>query len=275
MTNRSRPFRARRPRLASAAGLALALVAAAAPARAAADCLPGEAQVARVAEVRDARTILLADGRLVRPAAIESFALLGDDAEAADSLLAERLAGLIAGRQVRLGFVSGRPDRYGRHAAFLAGDGGPVQAELARQGAAVALPDGDDAGCMADILAAEAAARAGRAGRWAAVSVKSAEPGAVSPHLGGYVLFEGTVLSVGNRTARTYLNFGRRWSEDVTVVIEAADRERFGGTEALEALAGRRVRVRGFVEERGGPLVVARWPGQIEVMATEGEGNGT
>jgi hypothetical protein len=29
------------------------------------------------------------------------------------------------------------------------------------------------------------------------------------------------------------------------------------------------------VEERGGPLVVARWPGQIEVMTTEGEGNGT
>src|SRR5690606_16312562 len=99
---------------------------------AAADCLPGAVQAARVAEVRDARTILLADGRFVRPAAIESFALLGDDTEAADSLLAERLAGLVAGRQVRLGFVSDRPDRYGRRAALIAGDGGLVQAELAR-----------------------------------------------------------------------------------------------------------------------------------------------
>lgn len=103
-----------------------------------------------------------------------------------------------------------------------------------------------------------------------------AEPGALSSHLGRYVIFEGEVLSVGNRTRRTYLNFGRRWSQDVTVVIEARDRERFGGADDLEALAGRRVRVRGFVEERGGPMVTARHKGQIEVLSPQdGQGSGS
>lgn len=267
-------------RLPRAAGLAVALALAAGlgqlvgPAQAA--CLLPEGEAAIVAEVRDARTLVLADGRLVRPAAIESFALIGDDTEAADGLLAARLAGLLAGRQVRLQFLSERPDRYGRRAALIAEKAGLVQARLAADGAAIAFPGEDAGACMADIFAAEAAARRTSSGRWHAVSVKPAEPGALSPHLGGYVIFEGTVLTVGNRTRRTYLNFGRRWSQDVTVVIAAADRDRFGGAGRLAALAGRRVRVRGFVEEWGGPLVAARWTGQIEALAPrEGKGNGS
>lgn len=231
-------------------------------------CLPEQMEAVRVAAIGDARTLELTDGRLVRAAGIESFALIGKDAERADALLADRLASLLAGRQARFHFMSDRTDRYGRLAAFVAIDGALVQAQLAGEGVALALPDGAAAAdCVADILAAEADARGQQVGLWAEAAVLPAEPGALSPHLGGYVIFEGKVLSVGNRTRRTYLNFGRWWSEDVTVIIDARDRDIFGGTEALEALAGRRVRVRGFVEERGGPLVNARWTGQIEVLA--------
>ena len=102
----------------------------------------------------------------------------------------------------------------------IGADGGTAAA-LAGEGAAIAFPEGGGADCIAAILAAEAAARGRRAGQWAAVAVKPADPGALSSHLGRYVIFEGEVLSVGNRSRRTYLNFGRRWSEDVTVVIEA------------------------------------------------------
>lgn len=241
---------------------------------AAADCLPAEMETVQVAAVEDARTLKLADGRLVRPAGIESFALIGADAERADALLAERLSTLLAGRQVRLDPISERPDRYGRHAALVALEGELVQAQLAAEGSAVAFPDGSmPAECFAALLRAEAAARRRGAGLWTVAKVLPGVPGALSPHLGSYVIFEGKVLSVGNRTRRTYLNFGRRWSEDVTVVIESADRASFGGAEALEGLAGRRVRVRGFVEERGGPLLRARWTGQIEALEPpDGEG---
>jgi hypothetical protein len=75
------------------------------------------------------------------------------------------------------------------------------------------------------------------------------------------------VVSVGNRRTRTYLNFGGRWAEDVTVEIEARDRDRFGGELGLADLAGWRVRVRGYVEERQGPLIIVRSPMQIERLA--------
>jgi endonuclease YncB( thermonuclease family) len=265
-----------RRRLAAAAALGVALLLHTVVGAAAADCMPPEAEAARVAEVRDARTVVLSDGRLVRPAGIESFALIGEDTEAADALLAGALAQLLAGRQVRLGFVSDRPDRYGRRAALIASGAGVTQVELAAQGAAIAFPHDPISGCMTEILAAEAAARRASAGRWTSAAVLPAEPGALSSHLGSYVVFEGEVVSVGNRTRRTYLNFGRRWSEDVTVVVEASDRDRFGGTEALAGLAGGRVRVRGFVEEWGGPMVAGRWAEQIEVLAPlEDEENGT
>jgi micrococcal nuclease len=74
------------------------------------------------------------------------------------------------------------------------------------------------------------------------------------------------VVSVGNRRTRTYLNFGGRWTEDVTVEIEARDRERFGGEAGLAALSGWRVRVRGYVEERRGPAIILRSPLQIEKL---------
>lgn len=241
-----------------------------------ASCLPQEMEAAQIVGTRDARTVELADGRLVRPAGIESFALIGEDAEAADAHLADRLAGILAGRQAQFHIISNRTDRYGRLAALLAVEGTLVQAQLAGEGAALALPDGDGVPCMAEFLAAEAAARIRRAGLWADNAVLPALPGALSPHLGGYVIFEGEVVSVGTRSRRTYLDFGRYWSEDVTVIIEARDRDAFGGAAALEALAGRRIRVRGFLEERAGPLVTARWPAQIEVLEPlEDKGDGS
>ena len=73
------------------------------------------------------------------------------------------------------------------------------------------------------------------------------------------------------------MNFGRRWSEDFTVTI-AKRNERAFSAAGLEpkSLAGRRVRIRGWIEERGGPWVEAARPEQIEVLhdpkgeATEG-----
>jgi hypothetical protein len=72
---------------------------------------------------------------------------------------------------------------------------------------------------------------------------------------------------VGNRSSRTYLNFGGFWKEDVTVEVAARDREKFGGEAGLAALAGKRVRLRGFVEEKGGPMMAMRSPNQLEILA--------
>ncbi len=75
------------------------------------------------------------------------------------------------------------------------------------------------------------------------------------------------MLSASNRRATTYLDFGRRWSEDVTIEIAAKDRKAFGGESALARLAGSRIRARGYLEEKGGPMLPVRSPMQIEILS--------
>jgi hypothetical protein len=77
---------------------------------------------------------------------------------------------------------------------------------------------------------------------------------------------EGTVLSVNDRGATVYVNFGRRWSEDFTVTIAKRNARNFvaAGLDP-RTLAGQRVRVRGWVDERGGPWIEAIRPEQIEL----------
>jgi hypothetical protein len=77
------------------------------------------------------------------------------------------------------------------------------------------------------------------------------------------------VVSVRDSGATIYVNFGRRWSESFAVTISKRNERNFTAARLdLKSLAGRRVRVRGWVEARGTDGTVA-WieavrPEQIE-----------
>ncbi len=69
-----------------------------------------------------------------------------------------------------------------------------------------------------------------------------------------YQLVEGTVLNVGEGGGRVYLNFTKDWRSDFTVSIERKDVAAF--TKAglnVRALAGKRIRVRGWLAWRNAP----------------------
>jgi hypothetical protein len=211
------------------------------------------------------RSIALADGRVVRLAGIEPFSLLDPAADDAEAALAHRLTALIQDGPVRVRLLSDEPDRYGRLPALVAVGSSPsLQETIAGEGLAVAFATREPIPCFEAILAAEDEARRHWRGFWGATALPEARPEALVPLVGRFAIFEGDVLSVGNRPSRTYLNFGTHWSEDVTVEIEAGDREKFGGEAGLAALAGERLRVRGYIEARGGPVAVIRSPMQIE-----------
>ena len=67
--------------------------------------------------------------------------------------------------------------------------------------------------------------------------------------------------------ATIYVNFGRRWAQDFAVTILKRHRRDFAAAviEPKE-LEGRRIRVRGWVEQRRGPMMEASAPEQIEVI---------
>lgn len=214
----------------------------------------------------------LDDGRTLRVAGIEPFDLLAPDAKDAEARLQRRLSELAGRAPLELVFAAKGVDRYGRYPALIVQGGVLLQESLAREGLAIAFAGGDPLPCFARILAAEDAARRGARGFWAGRALPPATAGALGARIGHFTIFEGRVASVGNRSVRTYLDFGKRWSEDVTVEIEARHRRRFGGSAALAALAGRKVRVRGYLQASGGPMMAIASPMQLEVLdAAPGE----
>jgi hypothetical protein len=66
-----------------------------------------------------------------------------------------------------------------------------------------------------------------------------------------YQLVEGVVAEVGESGGRLYLNFDKDWRKDFTMLMERKDGEAFkaAGIDP-KALAGKKLRVRGWVEWR-------------------------
>jgi endonuclease YncB( thermonuclease family) len=230
--------------------------------------------------VIDGRTFVLADGREVRLAAIEVPALSPlQETEGSPGVAArDALAAELGGAEIVL--KQGEPqktDRYGRIVAyaFTARDGAErsAQAGLIAAGfARVAARVGSRA-CAAELLSREDAARRAKLGLWASSyydSLNADDPAAVLAAIGRFALVEGKVVSVRESGATIYANFGRRWSEDFTVTILKRNERSFtaAGLEPKK-LAGRRVRVRGWIEERGGPWIEAARPEQIEIVDRE------
>jgi endonuclease YncB( thermonuclease family) len=236
----------------------LLAAAAANPATAAACSLTPQGE-ARVSAIIDARTFRMDDGREVRLAGIETVT----DGSAA-------LSALIAGRSVALHGETDAPDRYGRQPAFVFVEQATasVQNQLLAQGDALVSGAIADKACAAELAAAEAAARRARRGIWAdRAAIKNAEsPGDILARIGQFTVVEGKVLSVRQAGAVTYINLGRRWTHDFAVTISrrvwpAFEAEGF----SLKSLENKRIRVRGWIEARGGPRIEALQVGQIEM----------
>jgi hypothetical protein len=82
---------------------------------------------------------------------------------------------------------------------------------------------------------------------------------------GRFTIIEGKVLSVRESGSTIYVNFGARRSQGFSVIILRRNQRIFNaaGVEP-KRLEGRRIRVRGVLEARRGPVIEADAPEQIE-----------
>lgn len=221
----------------------------------------------RVSAVLDARTFRLDDGREVRLVGIE----LPDEIAMRSP---DTLSSLIGGREITLHGSDDKPDRYGRQPAvvFAKGSGTSVQSELLARGEALVSGTIADTACSSTLLAAEAAARAARRGIWAgSAALKNAErPDDILAGTGRFAVVEGTISSARLAGATFYVNFGRRWTRDFAVTISRRMMPSFEAAGIdLKSLKDKRIRVRGWIEARGGPRIEATRPGQIELIAAD------
>ena len=228
-------------------------------------CVTETIGTATVAAVRDGRTFILADGREARLATIEPPP--ADDAESARVAL----AALIEGRRVILKQAGPAEDRYGRIPVFAyPGDDAPsAQETLLAAGLARVSARPGDPDCARMLLTRERAARAAGHGLWnrPGALIAASHPAKISAVRGQFAIIEGTVLSVRESRGVLYINFGRRWTRDFSVIVLKRQERSFirAGTD-LRSLAGRHIRVRGWVEQRRGPVIEAARPEQIELV---------
>jgi micrococcal nuclease len=233
----------------------------------------GEAAV--VAEAIDGDTVGLADGRVIRLAGVEAPKRPLSVADAAPWPPADRareaLADRVQSRSVSLHLLDGDPDRHARHHGRLLTphDGGWVERDLVAEGWARARYLSGESGCFLELLAAETGAREAAIGLWASpeYAVRSSDDPSLPSRNGLYELVEGRVISVGRGSFMIFLDFGHNVRTDFSVMLtpEVAEGLAVAG-HVPEALAGRRVRVRGLIEDSGGPAIRLNNPAELEVI---------
>ncbi|MEP4378424.1 MAG: thermonuclease family protein [Alphaproteobacteria bacterium] len=228
---------------------------------------------AQVIAVIDGDTVILDDAREVRLVGIQAPKLplgrpgfekwpLADEAKAA-------LKDLVLGKRVYLGYGGRSIDRHDRLLAHLYTDDGVwIQGALLAGGFARVYSFPDNRALVQDMLVHEHASRESARGIWSHPYYAVLDPIASARHLDRYALVEGRVKDVAVVRGRTFLNYGSDWRNDFTVSVAPRDWHRFNdaGISADDYL-GRRIRVRGWLKSRNGPLIDITHPEQIEVLS--------
>ena len=224
----------------------------------------------KVLQVVDGRSIILDDGREVRISGIEIPPTPGAGTLPAASAKAA-LEAILRDQLVELRGPQAVTDRYGRTVAFVVRQDGPIDVAgelLARGHARVAAHIGDPA-CAAELLSRERVARTSKLGLWSEPYydvIEARNAPLLLAARGRFSLVQGKVLSVRESGGTIYLNFGRRWSEALTVTISKRHERIFSGAGlSPKGLESQTVRIRGWIEERNGPRIEASRPEQIEV----------
>lgn len=177
---------------------------------------------------------------------------------------------------VSVKLLANRPDFLGRTIAGITEGKQGEQAEdvdwqqqLLNAGLAMLLPDGSRK--LSALVQAEDQAMNAKIGMWADQnsstsyhvsahhsSAQNALPSATDA-IGRFVVVDGVIQSIEHQEWRSYLNFGRDWRRDFTIALGKELRESlFGGQDfqsGLGGLVGAKTRVRGVIENRGGPYI--------------------
>jgi endonuclease YncB( thermonuclease family) len=231
-----------------------------------------------VTRILDGETVVLDDGRELRLIGALAPRAIDADAEPGtwpmETATLEALRALVLGKSIALGFARARTDRYARlqaHAFLIEGEARRwVQGALIEQGRARAYALADHRECRDELLAAERGAREAGLGLWAEAAYRDRpadKPAELMRYRATFQIVEGKLVRVAQVRDTIYLNFDRDWRHAFSVSLRRDDSGLLGAYAGnLRGLEGRTVRVRGWIEQRGGvPLIDLSTGGLIEV----------
>jgi hypothetical protein len=128
----------------------------------------------------------------------------------------------------------------------------------------------DNRAVVAELLAAEGSARAHGLGIWAHPFYRVRAPEQLADAVDTFQLVEGRVVDAARVGGLGYLNCGTDGREDFTATVAPRDRKLFEregtvlGVQPVDGLAGRRLRVRGWIKSFNGPMIEVTHPEQLE-----------
>jgi endonuclease YncB( thermonuclease family) len=231
------------------------------------ECPAAGTRAVSFARAVDGGGFVTADGEEVRLSGILAFGVAGETASS-EAVAAARgsLEKALSNRTISLASAETSRDRYGRSVAQVFADGTWVQAALLKAGEVRAAPDRASAPCAKALLAAEDDARSSRVSRWrGAFRVRG--PQELRNSTGSFQIVEGDVVTATVNRGRAFINFGADYRSDFTVTIDPEDMRTFRQARFdIPALAGKRIRVRGWVEFYNGPEITLAVPEAIEVL---------
>lgn len=226
---------------------------------------------AQVRAAVDPLTLLLADGRTVRLAALDipdfdPYAP-GDFSVAALALLKKDFEGKEVHLYQTPDSGKGRTNRMGQIIAHVESVQEKVWAQglLLSEGLARVRTTADNPELAVRMYALESKARAEEKGLWGLTGFPVLNPVSSERHIGSFQVVEGTVQSAAVVNNRIYLNFGDDWRRDFTVSIDPAARRLFNkaGLDPLQ-WSGKTIRVRGWLESYNGPSIQVSHPEAVE-----------
>lgn len=208
--------------------------------------------------------LILDDG--VRICLVGLSSGLQKDGEGTSTSLKRGLEALVGDEPVVVELNSTtRHDRYGcLRARIKTADGRWLQHMMVRQGMAMVHPLSWSGDRVDDLLALEDEARSMRRGIWQSADALPKAAGELESLIGTTQIVEGRVTRISSNDRYVYLNFGADWRTDFTVRVnqDLIARDNLD----VRGFDGRKLRVRGFIQESRGPLIDIINPKQIEVL---------
>lgn len=225
----------------------------------------GHARIVRVEKngaliLNDGRAALLEGIRLPQGAIDHAPGYFADEALAA-------LADLAKAGPLELASTPPKQDRYDRVRVQAFGTSWLNVAMLEKGLARVAIaPDRQE--CFPELYAAEARARAKGVGIWGSPAYRIRTPAIGADDVGSFQIVEGRIAHVDARPGRAFLDFSDDAQRGFSAVIAPEDRKAFRDLDpALADLGGRRVRIRGLVQDYNGRREIQLSnPVQIELL---------
>jgi len=218
----------------------------------------GMSQQADVSEAIDGRCFLYEDAAYCLAGVAAPSRLDLDPSESA--IAQDAAAALQSATAVGNLFIEpvGEPDRWGRQPvlAFAGNSSEPVQVMLLEQGHLSILPDQLPVAFADRFRAAQLTAQVTARGLWASKSLRVLYADNADEGEGQLRFVRGRVRYAYEGRSWTYLNFGRDYKTDFTIMIKPRlARQMSEGGQPPSSFEGKRIEVYGLIHQENGPAV--------------------